>query len=274
VKHSVKRRLVAFTIRNLGLAHIFRKLGPIASSVHFRENARIRLDEIRNLLVVTRVRNKLVRMGDSLDGGYVMQIPTSRNVYCLSIGVGSNISFDLALSEFVSSIHLYDHTVTSLPEISKSNMSFVKKGLGPTANRDFVSLSDCIDKFPKDSDLILKMDIEGAEWDVLNNLESATLQRFQQIIIELHGIHQFNNDLQFSKITSSLEKLAANHQIVNLHANNWAGFEIIANVPVPDVLEVTYLRKNLLEVFENADPNALNLNWPCNPDSDEISLSF
>ena len=41
--------------------------------------------------------------------------------------------------------------------------------------------------------MILKMDIEGAEWAVLTATDTATLSQFRQIIVELHGLSNFGD---------------------------------------------------------------------------------
>jgi len=276
VRHSLKRKIATRLIKALGLTQIIRKLSPVASSLHFGENARDRLDEIRALLVVSPSTSQLVRMGDPADGGYVLQLPASSDVHLLSLGVGDNISFDLQLSKYMSSIHLYDNTVEALPTSSAKNMYFYRQGIAASSENGFISIEDCISKFPPNSDLILKMDIEGAEWEVLVSANVNLLARFQQIVIELHGIHNFREDSQFSKIVTSLKKLSTNHKIVNIHANNWGEFEIISNCATPDVLEVTYVRIDSLGINASNRSNAISpdLNKPCNPAAEDIVLSF
>ena len=49
-----------------------------------------------------------------------------------------------------------------------------------------ITLDTLIDCFPSGEDIILKMDIEGAEYDVLFNLSHEKLRRFNIIGIEVH----------------------------------------------------------------------------------------
>jgi hypothetical protein len=55
------------------------------------------------------------------------------------------------------------------------------------------------------------------------------------------------------------------HSLRNFHINNWASYQLVAGVPFPDVVEVTYVRRVSppgrlfdLEVFQNF-PNNANL---------------
>jgi len=91
MKLSLKRKIATLLIKGLGLTQIIRKLSPIASSLHFGNKARIRLDEIRVLLAVRPSTGQLVRMGDPADGGYVLQLPTTPPL--LSLWCASTIAW-------------------------------------------------------------------------------------------------------------------------------------------------------------------------------------
>src|SRR6266700_3858843 len=63
--------------------------------------------------------------------------------------------------------------------------------------------------------VIIKMDIEGAEWDTLLAAPEELLASIPQITMEMHGY----ND---SKILEVIRKLKRNFYLVNLHFNNWS----------------------------------------------------
>ena len=51
-----------------------------------------------------------------------------------------------------------------------------------------ISLEDVLERLPKDdNDLILKMDVEGSEFDILLNAQKEKIRRFSKIFIEIHG---------------------------------------------------------------------------------------
>src|SRR4030095_15345706 len=62
-------------------------------------------------------------------------------------------------------------------------------------------------------DLIIKMDIEGAEWDSLFATPDELLASIPQLAMEMHG---FDNP----KIVEVLRKMKRNFYLVNLHFNN------------------------------------------------------
>lgn len=58
--------------------------------------------------------------------------------------------------------------------------TFDKLFLGPTTSRQFISLDDWVARYaPPDGDLLLQMDIEGAEYVTLNAARTGTLERFE-----------------------------------------------------------------------------------------------
>jgi len=63
--------------------------------------------------------------------------------------------------------------------------------------------------------LIIKMDIEGAEWDSLLAAPDELLASISQIAMEMHGFDD-------PKIVEVLQKLKRNFYLVNLHFNNWS----------------------------------------------------
>jgi hypothetical protein len=274
MKASWKRIFAQFLIRVLGVSALIRRLQPIATDVSFGKSFRPKIDGIRNLLRVTQPPSGgYARFGDNLDGGYVLFNEIKSGTNCISIGAGTNISFDTAISRFVEEVHLYDHTIQTLPQVAPENVKFFQKGLGITTVGDYLSLEDCVAKFPIESNLILKMDIEGAEWDVLDTDDLLDLSRFDQIAIEFHNFYKVSNEAFFCKVIRVLTKLNASHQVINLHANNWGKFEIVANVPFADVLEVTYISR--LRFNEVNTQNTYSIpNKPCNPFGPEIELAF
>lgn len=48
--------------------------------------------------------------------------------------------------------------------------------------------------------MILKMDIEGAEWDVLGSICCSTLSMFDQIVIEYNGLLSITRWKEYSYI--------------------------------------------------------------------------
>ena len=109
--------------------------------------------------------------------------------------------------------------------------------------------------------MILQMDIEGAEYDVLTFESTATLGRFSTMIIEFHGLEQFF-DWRFLHTTSIIfEKLYRNFSICHVHPNNCCGVTSLNGIDIPNVIEVSFLRHDLVDQFKSAATHHCRTGW-------------
>ena len=90
--------------------------------------------------------------------------------YCFSPGVARRADFEEQLAhDFAIKTFMADASV-SAPPLANPLFSFDQKFLGSRSEGDFITLSDWVDakvSDPENTDLILQMDIEGAEFGVL-----------------------------------------------------------------------------------------------------------
>lgn len=243
--HSVKRQLAKKIISNVKLSNLILKLYPIAIENSLPGLTRSRVDELRQLLPLTINQDlDLVRLGSLGDGGYLLHHDFSKEDYCLSLGVGDNYTFDLAISEKCKEVWMFDHTIED-PQIKDSKLKFHKVGIATSVQPNFTTISKILEGIHQENDIILKIDIEGSEWEVLSNLPFSDLSRCKQIVAEFHNLHKIADDQFFRLVSSSLEKLNNSHDLINIHVNNWSRLHLIQGVPVPDVIEVTYIRRGL-----------------------------
>jgi hypothetical protein len=139
-----------------------------------------------------------------------------------------------------------DYSVDN-PPVNHELFSFEKKFLGSENNEIFMTLDNWISRNANSlQDMILQMDIEGAEYEVFLNTSSEILQRFRIIVVEFHDLEHLLSKLGYAMISQTFKKLLQDFEIVHIHPNNimkakrvkYKGYEI------PDVLEITFLRKN------------------------------
>ena len=90
----------------------------------------------------------------------------------------------------------------------------------------------------KEQSMVLKIDIEGAEWAVLRDLEEDTLRQFSQIVFEFHDLVRIEKE---EIICQAMEKLNRTHQLIHLHANNYGTYLQMGGAVLPELLEGTYL---------------------------------
>lgn len=213
-------------------------------------------NEILNLLtkfVPHKTNNKLIRVGSEFDGGYVMLPMNWPNTYLLSGGISTNNEFEIELAEMGASGLEVDYSIVSPPR-NHPNLEFMKRKITSflDVSTDKITLDNLFEKalysVSKGTKFILKLDIEGHEWACF---EGATcLPEFDQIIVEYHNLHKLAEE-NFRKLVYEVtEKIQISHSPVYLSANNCCGVSVLSGLPIPNVIEVTYAKKNSYKIEE------------------------
>lgn len=229
------------------------------------ENYNIR--KCLSLLAMHDVSCGKVRVGGPNDGGYVM---ANRHHNCetvYSIGVGPDASWDLEMAGYGAIVHQYDHTVNCSPA-NHPNLRFHQLGIGPDlANSDLITLEEMLSRNGDlgRSAMILKMDVEGAEWPVLKGLSSALMWRFSQIIIEFHSLERLREPSFRRDAEKIWSKLLETHRPIHVHGNNFSLFKLLHGVPIPDVIEVTFCHASQFDFSPSTSLFPTELDAPCNP---------
>jgi hypothetical protein len=132
------------------------------------------------------------------------------------------------------------------------NATYFKKGLGKATGGDYLELEDILAHGISTTGNILKIDIEGAEWEILESISAQTLKGIQQIVIELHDLLEIvRNPEKLKRTCSILNGLSQDFWAINVNPNNWANVQIIQGVLFADVLEISFLRKDpSVRIFE------------------------
>jgi hypothetical protein len=195
----------------------------------------------------------MIRVGGSDDGSYLIPNDLKCIDSCFSPGVNNVKSFEDELVErFNIRCHMCDFSSDeasfSTPLIY-GKQTFDKLWLDVKDSCNSITLSNWIARYSKDhlKDLILQMDIEGGEYPSLLESPKDVIKRFRIIVVELHGLCAFKDAQLLSKSVGPLiEKLYQTHICVHAHPNNCSGqfIDYISGINIPDVLEVTYLRRD------------------------------
>jgi hypothetical protein len=210
---------------------------------------------------------EMKRYGRDEDGGYVIYDDPLGAKHLLGYGVDKDVSFENELTEaWGIKAHVFDHTIDDTPTVGP-NVTYVKEGIGAVDAPPLFSLDNHVKRFvPEGSNFILKMDVEGAEWEVL---EKADLSRVSQLIVEFHDLHEDHSDV--------IEKLNKTFHLVHIHGNNchnqpWTYIDRVHMMP--RYLECTYVRKDLVTVTPSTKKFPTPLDRKCRGDVPELELNF
>ena len=163
----------------------------------------------------------LIRLGPKGDGGYLVPDDLAGIEACFSPGIGMISGFEDDCAKQGMKVFMADGSVNELPS-SHRLFDFTKKHLGITTNSDFITLDDWVTQSLPDSqnDLLLQMDIEGAEYDVLANTSDQLLSRFRIIAIEFHGLGNLWRKPFLERVLPVFNKILQTHSCVHAHPNN------------------------------------------------------
>lgn len=188
----------------------------------------------------------LIRLGGCSDGAYLIPDDIDNIDACFSPGVGNLKYFEdeLALRGIKSYMCDFSINLEDLKTPLIDGMHFFqKKWLDVNENENCISLDKWVNTYSPDKckDLILQMDIEGAEYKNICATSRDTLNRFRIISLEMHWINGNKN-----VVSNILQKLDETHICIHAHPNNCCGEIIDENtgLNIPHIIELTYLRKD------------------------------
>lgn len=194
----------------------------------------------------------LVRIGGDADGAYLVPDDLDGVVACFSPGVNNRKAFEdeLVLARGIA-CHLCDRSSDvesfATPLIA-GRQTFLKRWLDVNDAADSISLADWVEsQAPGTGDLLLQMDIDGAEYRNLLGTPDATLNRFRIVLLELHGLDVAVEGARFEEqLGPLLRKLDRHFVCVHAHPNNCCGDVQLpgTEMNLPRVLELTFLRRD------------------------------
>ncbi|MBD08537.1 MAG: hypothetical protein CMD70_07440 [Gammaproteobacteria bacterium] len=206
---------------------------------------------------------ELIRLGPSGDGGYLLPDDLEGIKYCFSPGVSSESGFEAALARQGLKVFLADFSVDAPAEFH-DNFVFDKKFIGALSNQTFMTLNQWKDSKISNysGDLILQMDIEGAEFETLFSVSADLLNQFRIMVIEFHYLQELFNKRFFLLASRVFQKLLQTHSVVHIHPNNCCGSIKGNGLEIPRVAEFTFYRKDRFSnpSYRQSFPHVLDRN--------------
>jgi len=215
---------------------------------------------------------KLVRVGPKLDGGYVIDKKSILNTdVIITFGLNDDWEFEKSFLKINTKciVEAYDHTIDKKFWIERfkkdiKNFFLLKKirlrkiihifryldylRFFKNHNKHHILKIGTKDIYNKEittskilkahQNVILKVDIEGDEYKILNQILDNS-NKINTLIIEFHDIHK-----NIDKIEDFIDK-SKELKLIHIHANNFAGSNKDGD---PNVVELTLTNINKNEV--------------------------
>lgn len=225
--------------------------------------------EVLNLirtLIPNNTEKKLIRIGAEGDGGYLVPNDFDGITACFSAGVGDVSSFEKECYDLGMDLFLADKSVVKANLDVKHN--FLSKFIGCTNNDDFITMDNWTkNKVNDGDDLLLQMDIEGAEYNAFISMSDSLISSFRIMVIEFHDLQRIWSKFSFDVISNVFKKILQTHICVHIHPNNCCGIDVQEGIEIPRVAEFTFIRKDRVKktISNNTFPNPLdfdNTNYP------------
>ena len=214
------------------------------------------------------------RFGADRDGGYIMLDDFGEARTALSLGIGLDVSWDANMATRGLHVHQFDHTVDRAPQDNPSFVFHRARIVGRREAPGDLTLAEILARpeLAAENDLIVKIDIEGFEWEVLARIEKAALARIRQLAIEFHDVREFVEPSWRATALAALENLTAVHACIHVHGNNWGPFVVIGGIPFPGGFEASFARRSDYAFVPSTAVFPTELDRPCNPKMPDLYL--
>ena len=262
------------------------------------------MDKKYNFLKPIKTKN-LIRLGRKADGGYVVDkkiIQATKNL--VSFGLGSDWSFELDFKKINTNaiIYMYDYQVSKVPYIKEilkylrrfltfrcnykdlkarfslyinyinffklKNLYFYSEKITyPIEKKNDTDLNKVLFRIKNNEPIILKIDIEGYEFNLVDQIVENK-SRIKMLIIEFHWLDK--NEELFLKLVKKIQKY---FDIIHIHGNNHCE-KLHTGLPI--ALEMTLLNKDNCK-FDGDYVKKFpikNLDFPNNPNKEDLVFSF
>ncbi|MBF0181019.1 MAG: hypothetical protein HQM03_13435 [Magnetococcales bacterium] len=254
--------------------------------------------QLLNLLRQLRKQDscfRKIRVGSNRDGGYVLPDDLEGIAGVISLGIGQNVAFDAFFADRGVDVYQYDPTIDAPPR-AHPRFHFQQVGLGPadtppdqpvithTVGPDghWIQVPIHTRRLPtiladhgleEQGDLILKMDIEAAEYAAFGVLTDLDLLNFRIITAELHHLTLLGDPAFFQAANHLVSILTRHHACVHLHANNCCNLIVVEGIPIPEVIEITFLRRDRSSFTPSSEPIPSPLDFPNRLDRPDYVLT-
>jgi hypothetical protein len=264
------------------------------------------------------VRGKM-RLGRNLDGGYIIyeKALTATDVL-VSYGIGWETSFEEHFNALTGKrVLMFDPTMFNnylvdlkfvrrliagfrMKELreylgrikawpgkraawKKKGIFFFNEGLAVSKTGKYDTFQQHVKRFSlRRQRILLKIDIEGAEYEIFRGEEVYRhLENVNQIIIEFHDLKD-----RLRQVQQILYRLGDAFEVIHIHGNNWDSAFILYDllsrsendIHIPNVLEVTLVRRTEIPGGDISDELPIlpvaGLDFPNTPARAEHPINF
>ena len=241
-REFIKRLMMSrFDVERLELDRLICRHGMVG----LRTSQQDLVSLLEKLAPVACADHPLIRMGASGDGGYLIPDDLEGIHSCFSPGVSSISRFEKDCADLGMSVFMADKSVIR-PTEEHPLFNFTRKHIGVIETEEFMTMDGWVRTVcPRnDTDLLLQMDIEGAEYAALLDMSRELLHRFRIIVCEFHLLDHLWSNAFYLVAAGVFNKILATHKCLHIHPNNSSQIIERDGLVIPSIMEFTFLRKD------------------------------
>lgn len=213
------------------------------------------------------------RFGTRHQGGYVMLDDFKGIAAAFSLGVSSNVDWDMEVANRDIPVYQFGNSIEDVI-IRHSRFKFYQGAIGPAKGQiSFDALATEYAGEPLETaSAIMKMDIEHDEWATLAAAAPKNLRKLRQFVVELHCMDLIAHPRWWLQAQAVLAKLHEEFCVVHVHGNVSGGALMVGGVPFPNVLEVTFASRHHYTFEETDELFPTPLDASCDPRLPDLYL--
>ena len=244
--------------------------------------------------------SNLVRVGPKTDGGYVVDKRIfKKSKMLITCGLNDDWEFerDYLKKNHETQIIAYDHTVNKKFWVNRFKKDIIslllfkklkigkildvfkyldymfffrnnikhheKKIVYKKRNNKETTIPETLNR---NNDVVLKVDIEGDEYKVLNDIKKNS-KKISFLIIELHDIHK-----NLGRIKNFIKK--SDLKIIHIHANNYGGIDKNKNPKVIELSMINSKKFKINKILSKRRYPVISLDYKNFKRRDDIKIEF
>jgi hypothetical protein len=244
--------------------------------------------------------SNLIRIGPKTDGGYVIDKRViNKTKILITCGLNDDWEFEKSFLQKKPNVKIiaFDHTVdqnfwlkrfkkdilhllllkklriSKILDIfkfinyclffTKNRQHYIKKIVSRDRNNKEITIPKILRNY---EDVFLKVDIEGDEYKILNDIKKNS-KKILFLIIEFHNLQK-----NLGKIKKFLKKLDL--KIIHIHANNYEGVDKHSNPKVIELSLINTKKIKIKNIFSKRKYPIINLDYKNFKRRNDIKIKF
>jgi len=212
------------------------------------------------------------RFGPNNDGGYVLLNKSFGEVAVFGYGVGHDATFEEQVAESLGcKAYVFDHTLgDNVPPLGPRT-TFVAEGITSLPEtEELKTFTNHLAKYVgPEGDVFLKIDVEGAEWGVI---EYESFDRVTQLVIELHDL-----ETDTERKIKLIQKITDKFDLVHIHGvncHNQPVFSVDRATNIARYMECVFIRKGLVDTHKCAENYPTPFDMQSRLDAPDLKQDF